>query len=518
MSKYGYAYFNKNGQLMEFIIDPSVRQGNTGINKIYVFWQDEEPFDYLALNWINTDLQEAEWSTPQVVSNSTDEVEFYVEPIQDYDPKFFSYNQKYTGYLITIPQTALQSEGNIALSLMAFEDTDEDGVYDENDQLVKWLGLISIYVEQTGARFQVPITQSEFWYLLYQVEHPVLANYYSKSESDAKYVQLSIAEGQAVYAHSGATQTPVLYGTTASGSAIVQRDSNGHVIVPETPVSDDDATSKKYVDNLVSTSISSVYRYKGSVTTYADLPNSDLTIGDVYNVEATGDNYAWNGTAWDQLGANIDLSVYYTKTESDAKYTTFTGNNTFSGNNAFSGTIAVPTPTLDGQAANKGYVDQEIASAELDGVTFDNTPILNSQNAVTSGGVYAAINNKLFLHNHLRFQYSPMEISLSIDIRITNSVLSNRGTKPSTLEDLGFVISNYIKSQQESGSLIITSACEVDATGTYIDGTGTYTITKFGWAPLPRTPYVIDSNSNTHDLSSQYQAAGTVTDYIAKLI
>ena len=77
---------------------------------------------------------------------------------------------------------------------------------------------------------------------------------------------------------------------------------------------------------------------------------------------------------------------------------------------------------------------------------------------------------------------------------------------------------SVIKSQYESGGLVINSSCEVDATGTYTDGTGTYTITKFGWGPLPRAPYVIDSNGNSHDLSSQYQAVGSVTDYIGTLI
>ena len=59
--------------------------------------------------------------------------------------------------------------------------------------------------------------------------------------------------------------------------------------------------------------IASVYKYKGSVATFADLPSSGQTTGDVYNVEADGMNYAWNGTAWDALGATIDLSDYATK-------------------------------------------------------------------------------------------------------------------------------------------------------------------------------------------------------------
>lgn len=54
--------------------------------------------------------------------------------------------------------------------------------------------------------------------------------------------------------------------------------------------------------------LTSMYKYKGSVATVSDLPASDNTTGDVYNVEATGMNYAWNGTAWDALGETFTIT------------------------------------------------------------------------------------------------------------------------------------------------------------------------------------------------------------------
>lgn len=54
------------------------------------------------------------------------------------------------------------------------------------------------------------------------------------------------------------------------------------------------------------TDITSMYKHKGSVATTNDLPASNNTEGDVYNVTATGMNYVWvvtNGTgSWDALG------------------------------------------------------------------------------------------------------------------------------------------------------------------------------------------------------------------------
>ena len=68
------------------------------------------------------------------------------------------------------------------------------------------------------------------------------------------------------------------------------------------------------MNSAIASAVSGVYKYKGSVSTYENLPTTDLTIGDVYNVEDTGDNYAWTGTTWDKLGGFVDLSDYATLT------------------------------------------------------------------------------------------------------------------------------------------------------------------------------------------------------------
>ena len=47
--------------------------------------------------------------------------------------------------------------------------------------------------------------------------------------------------------------------------------------------------------------ITAMYRYKGSVASYDNLPTSGQIIGDVYDV-GNGMNYAWNGEKWDGLG------------------------------------------------------------------------------------------------------------------------------------------------------------------------------------------------------------------------
>ena len=65
----------------------------------------------------------------------------------------------------------------------------------------------------------------------------------------------------------------------------------------------DDAYTKSEIDQKMTGGM----HYKGSVQTVADLPASGNETGDFYNVIATGENYAWDGTAWDQTGSMVDL-------------------------------------------------------------------------------------------------------------------------------------------------------------------------------------------------------------------
>lgn len=68
--------------------------------------------------------------------------------------------------------------------------------------------------------------------------------------------------------------------------------------------------------------ISSMYKYKGSVDSYANLPTSGQTVGDSYNVKSAdsshgikkNDNVVWTGTEWDVLSGTVDLSGYMDKT------------------------------------------------------------------------------------------------------------------------------------------------------------------------------------------------------------
>lgn len=121
--------------------------------------------------------------------------------------------------------------------------------------------------------------------------------------------------------------------------------------------------------------LTTVYQYKGSVATYADLPTTGQKVGDVWNVETAdpdhgikaGDNVAWDGAQWDILGGNHDLSGYAQLNSAN----TFTALNTFSAN------IAVSNGTAAGSQGNINF-----------GIKPADKTTQASITALTSGSMY----------------------------------------------------------------------------------------------------------------------------------
>lgn len=201
----------------------------------------------------------------------------------------------------------------------------------------------------------------------------------------------------------GSKTTPLPNGNTISSAeqalpmTVINRDTNGRAEIND-PVNNLDIANKEYVDITINQKLASTYVYKGSVQTYANLP-TNANIGDVYNViEAyqnypAGTNFAWTGTQWDALGGSVDLSEYPTKQEVandlskklDIVSTAGTSNRLYAiapngsqytpklTKSVLNGEVTVPirdangnfkvgTPKVDGDAANKKYVDDSVST------------------------------------------------------------------------------------------------------------------------------------------------------------
>ena len=69
------------------------------------------------------------------------------------------------------------------------------------------------------------------------------------------------------------------------------------------------------VATAISSAMTTVMNYKGTKAAVANLPSTGNTKGDVWHVTATGGEYAWDGTEWQELGSTVDLSGYVQSSE-----------------------------------------------------------------------------------------------------------------------------------------------------------------------------------------------------------
>ncbi|WP_060875251.1 head fiber protein [Myroides odoratus] len=181
--------------------------------------------------------------------------------------------------------------------------------------------------------------------------------------------------------------------------------------------------TKTETDTAINTKLAGVYRPKGSKPKYVNLPTVDNQIGDVWNIEETGMNYAWVGgtggeltDGWDALGGIVDLSGFYTKAESDDKYVlntrTITAGTGLTGGGSLiaNRTLAVNFGTAAGTVAqgndvrfhthsNKTVLDETTASftttlkSKLDGMAAGaNNYSLPMASTTTLGGIKVGAN------------------------------------------------------------------------------------------------------------------------------
>lgn len=142
-----------------------------------------------------------------------------------------------------------------------------------------------------------------------------------------KGILVSVQEENAIYM---LTDTSKILSADYSGWLRVDAGNAEQVEVVDNLTSDDTnkALSAKQGKVLmgeisgVKSKLSSIYKYKGTVTNYADLPEN-AEAGDVYNVTNAyeghpgGTNWAFTGMEWDALAGPIDLTNYYNKSEVD---------------------------------------------------------------------------------------------------------------------------------------------------------------------------------------------------------
>lgn len=149
--------------------------------------------------------------------------------------------------------------------------------------------------------------------------------------------------------------------------------------------------------------LTTVYQYKGSVATYADLPTTGQKVGDVWNIETAdpdhgikaGDNVAWDGAQWDILGGNHDLSGYAQL----AGINNFTNKNVFNGDTQLLGSSTY---------AKKLLIAEELTTGNAGSITLGinangNTDITGTWTGALNYNVPVGLTHNFYVGNDATF-------------------------------------------------------------------------------------------------------------------
>lgn len=219
--------------------------------------------------------------------------------------------------------------------------------------------------------------------------------------------------------------------------------------------------------------LTTVYQYKGSVATYANLPTTGQKVGDVWNIETAdpdhgikaGDNVAWDGAQWDTLGGNHDLSGYAQLNSAN----TFTASNTFRANIKVSNGTAAGSEgrIILGVKPSTATTQPNILAANNGNIlinTVENGIIaLQSGNIIQFSAISDEKNNKtsIYIHSNLAATYTP-------STGIVWNGNANTATKLKTARTINGVAFDGTKdiTIEASGGGDVTAAGDNNFTGT----------------------------------------------------
>ena len=244
-----------------------------------------------------------------------------------------------------------------------------------------------------------------------------------------------------------------------------------------------EATNK--IENLEQRlqNISSAYIYKVTVADFTTLPTT-ADVGNVYNVEDDGMNYAWTGSEWDALGPTIDLTPY-------AKVSALTEHESASATTDSLGHVTIASSMDD--TATPNVPNASLVKSYVGNIT---SPILTSINETqTSLTSYITENNNRVV---------------SIEGDITTKYNELKGLIDTTETALTTSLTSY---QTSTDSAIQTLTGSVDSlTQTVADNkTNTDTSIQALTSEVNSLTQTVETNKNSTDSSIQTLSSSVYT-------
>lgn len=275
----------------------------------------------------------------------------------------------------------------------------------------------------------------------------------------------------------------------------------------------------KLPDFALRSEITSVYKMKGSLSNLAAIQSVvDKEIGDVYNAEDSGMNYVWNGSIWDALGSSVDLSVYYTKDESDNRYIQKESGKALSSNdyttnekNKLAGIEeqAQKNPPIDTTLSetSKNAVENKVITTEMN-KKAEKTDV--EENASIISDILNAFSKESDKGTNLKLSSSATKV---LGMTIYGNTEQNRYTGKNLLRlSTNPTISNGLSSTVSDDGLVKYS-------GKITDSWGDITTLLYFSDPLPAGKYTFSiDRPRTHRIIFKYRLAdNTFSEIIANM-
>ena len=220
--------------------------------------------------------------------------------------------------------------------------------------------------------------------------------------------------------------------------------------------------------------LTTVYQYKGSVATYADLPTTGQKVGDVWNVETAdpdhgikaGDNVAWDGAQWDILGGNHDLSGYAQLNSAN----TFTALNTFRANIAVSNGTAAGSQgqIILGVKPNKATVQANIISSITGALNYNATEATGHYFRIGNNTAFTSITSnesETAILSHNAFEFARIT-NVGVAKWLGNANTATKLETARTINGVAFDGTQNITIEAGGGGGDVTAAGDNNFTGT----------------------------------------------------
>lgn len=320
-----YLYFDNNGILKEIVDDVATRKGNNEVNRLYIYVDGITP----KTEWITYQTSDGEQSNETLIETTITKTIPYD---RNRDLKYFKNFQEYLFYVATIPSSVLAVSGLTKASVrVALQD----------DSLMT-LGLIIFTIEDSVVLQDSFITESQYQYLL-----NIISNFEELNNTGVIGISTQIVNG-AVAPYDQGRIVLSTYNDNFAIATVVKNSAGQNVynvldmtFVKQVPFDN----SNPNLEGLEINGKKYKVAYKTSQL------NNDANF--ITNAVSNLINY-YDKTTVDEKLANIDLSEYYTKTESDGRYVLTTN---FSWNN-----LANKPTSLSDFINDEGFINNTVSN------------------------------------------------------------------------------------------------------------------------------------------------------------